>query len=245
MIQTSRCFHLLHHFQNKIDELTPSPQTVLKFREQLSTEASSQELKDLLELEYKLSDERKALQILIEEVKNNEKKKAFACATQKLVVIEKKLKETSKQLNHRLMESDYVVMNLDKVMDVVNWMKQRIEQDANLVLSGENDVALLETVIQKKEKMILHESKLNDAISLMRRDEEEVEVGEKNLEIVKKRIDCVRAELEVYRNGTDPALVERYRNLKERKETAEKVRDEKESKMKEKIGKRSKIQVFF
>ena len=235
MALVSRCVYVLHHLQSKLDQSSPSPQAFLKYREQVVTEGTSQELKNLLEIEHQLSNEQNSLLLLIQKVKDDEKKKAFACSTQKLIVVEKKLKEISKQLNRRLMESDYVNMNLDKMLDVIHhWIKQRVEQGAQLVLSCTNDPDLLvDTTIQKKEKMMALESKMTRAITVMLKDDERIKGGENCLEALKQRIDGAKAELAVFQNGTDPTLTRRYRDIQVRKESTHRIFAYEKNKIKE------------
>jgi hypothetical protein len=48
-------------------------------------------------------------------------------ARSRLCVVEKKLKETGKQLNHSLVESKVVNINLNKLLEEFAWIKQRID----------------------------------------------------------------------------------------------------------------------
>ena len=48
-------------------------------------------------------------------------------ARSRLCVVEKKLKDTGKQLNRSLVESKVVNINLNKLLEEFAWIKQRID----------------------------------------------------------------------------------------------------------------------
>ncbi len=231
-----RHFYLLHHLQTILENSAPSSQTFLKYRTEIVTEGGSKELKALLNNENQLSEERNSLLLLIHQVKGNQKKKAFACSTQKLVVVKKKLKEITKQLNHKLMECNYVNLNLDKIIDVLNWIKQRIENDVYLVLSNANDPTILDTTIQKKEKMIKFEFHLAKEAEAILKEEEKIKNEENILEILKKRIEVAKKDLQVFQDRTDPNLMRKYRDIQVEKESTQRFYKYEQNKIKDETG---------
>ena len=220
----SRSLHVLHHLQLNLDIIAPNHHDFLKYREQIITQGTSSELKELLDIEEKLHDEKATLVNRIQRVKDNAKKKEFAVATSKLLVVEKKLTETSKQLNHRLMESAHVNANLHKMLDDISWIKQRLdEKDVRLILDSDGLEPVLDTTIQKKEKMIALEYKLNNSISNMKKETEELSKEENDLAMLQQRIEQTKKELARYQDDKDPDLTRRHRDMIVRRESTHRL----------------------
>ena len=120
-IEKSRIHSIFHHLQYRLDEISPTLPDFLKYREEIIETGTNLDLKEILANEKDLVYERKLLVERIQNERFNEKKKDFAVARAKLAVIDKKLKETTKHLNRCLIEGDYVVTNLRKLGDDINY----------------------------------------------------------------------------------------------------------------------------
>ena len=228
---------VLHHLQSKLDDLRPNQHNFLKHREKIIEHGNSPELQEMLRVEHHLRDERASLLNRIEEVKDDEKKKAFAVATAKLIIIENKLRDVTKQLNHRLMESEFVNTNRNKILDDISWLRQRLdEKELELVLDGTNDDSILETTIQKKEKMVALESELTNQMTELRKEEQRTSVQEQDLELLKEEIKSAEAELYKFQDNKDPELLRRQRDIIVRKESTSRLYEYEKKILKGKIG---------
>jgi uncharacterized protein YsxB (DUF464 family) len=78
----------------------------------LLQEGTCDVLNELFNVEHTLHQERGSLKCHIQSVQHEENKMAFILARSTLCVVEKKLKETAKQLNHSLVVGVVVNINL-------------------------------------------------------------------------------------------------------------------------------------
>ena len=235
---------ILRHLKRRLTQLTPTAQAFVNYREQI-VEDGSEDLRRLSDIEKELSDERIKLREHIKIVKDNEKKKAFACSTQKLVVVEKKLKEISKQLHHKMIESVYVKTNLDKMIDIFNIMKQRIDWCYTSTSTGmghtrttnrNNDNSIFDSTIQKKEEMKVLESNLTKNVQDLFVDEETLKAKKLKLVAVKESIKEAEVRINAYIGKTDSILLKRQKAIQDRKEYTYRSFNSERDEIKEKQG---------
>lgn len=251
-IEKYRIYSIFHHLQHRLDEISPTQPDFLKYREEIIETGTNLDLQEILANEKDLFDERKLLIGRIQNERFNEKKKDFAVARAKLAVVDKKLKETTKHLNRRLLEGDFVVTNLRKLGDEINWMKQRLEEtELEAVLGGDTmhdnlsgsiacsttDIRpTLETTIQKKEKIVIQESVLCERIRELKDEKRNICEQELNLTSLRKKVKQLKEELEISKEGGDPDLLRRQRKVNADVDTTQKLHEEEQSLIKLQIG---------
>ncbi len=245
--QLERIDLIFHHLQNQLTDISPTIYDFLKYREKIINSGPSSELKEILANELDLSAERTSLIDRIQKERYNEKKKDFAVATAKLSVIDKKLKETIKNLNRRLTESDYVNVNLQKMGDDIAWMKQRLDETEIHEVIGLlddkspcHDQSLkqpdLSTTIQKKERIVLHERTLCHRFKALKEDQEHVLQEENNLRVLTKNVEDLDGQLITFQDGIDPATLKSQRDIFVKNESTKRLHSQEKELMQYQIG---------
>ena len=168
---------------------------------------------------------------------------AFMLARSRLCVVEKKLKETGKQLNHSLVESKVVNINLNKLLEEFAWIKQRIDakEVVERLWNGTNQRTgrsrILDTTIQKMDSILVKEQLILQQIADMKNQAQELETGERNLEALRHLVASKTLDLTVFQNGKNPHLLARKRNAAEKMESTHRLHLYQEGVLRENISK--------
>ena len=235
---------VLQYLGRKLDEITPTYNAFLVGREAIVQEETCDVLKELFNVEHKLYQERGSLKTHIQSVQHEENKMAFILARSRLCVVEKKLKETVKQLNHSLVESEVVNINLNKLLEEFAWIKQRIDAkevverfwDGTNQATGQS-TSILDTTIQKMDNILAQKRLTLEQIADMKNEAQELETGERNLQALKHLVASKTLDLIVFQDGKNPHLLARKRNAAEKRDSTYRLHLYQEGVLKENISK--------
>jgi hypothetical protein len=234
---------VLQYLGRKLDEITPTYNAFLVGREAIVQEGTCDVLKELFNVEQELYQERGSLEIHIQSVHHEDNKMAFILARSSLCVVEKKLKETGKQLNRSLVESKVVNINLNKLLEEFAWIKQRIDakEVVERLWNGTNQRTgrsrILDTTIQKMDSILVKEQLILQQIADMKNQAQELETGERNLEALRHLVASKTLDLTVFQNGKNPHLLARKRNAAEKMESTHRLHLYQEGVLRENISK--------
>jgi hypothetical protein len=210
----ARSILVLQHLGRKLEEILPTHRVFLAARAAIVREGTCPDLKGLLSIESELYQERSSLKTQILTVHSNDNKMEFVTARARLEVVDKKLKETIKQLNHRLLKSEVVKQNFDKLLEEFGWLKQRINaNEIESLWNQTNEESSLSTTIQKQESILVQENLLVLQIIEMKKDTQEIERRERDLEVSNKIIESTTLDLVELQDGKNPHLLSRKRNV--------------------------------
>ena len=233
----ARSIIVMQHLRRKLDEITPTYNVFLVARAAIVQEGECPDLKELLSNENELIKERGILKSQIVTVHGNGNKMEFVTVRARLYVVEKKLQETIKQLNRRLIESEVVNHNFNKLLEEFGWLKQRIDaKEVECLWNQTHDESVLNTTIQKQEQILAQERSLVEQITEMKKETQELEKRERDLEVSKKRVDGITLNLVELQDGNNPHLLCRKRNVAVKKESTKRLYSYEEEMLKKEIS---------
>ena len=201
----ARSLLVLLHLRNKLDDVMPKNSALLRYREKV-VQQDCPDLADLLKLERNLEDKAGSLLDKIRLIENDWKKKDLAVTISLLKVVEKKRKETSKELNRRIVESEIVSSNIKKLVEQLDSIKVLLERKcdpAESTLDGQTH----ETTFQKMQRTIDNENVLVAKIVGLKRKMDELVLAVRKSDEFENEVEEAKLTLSRKQKGDDPYFI--------------------------------------
>lgn len=207
-VQGCRSLFVLRNLQNRIGKLLPNSKDFCEYRNEILNDENITDSKALIDNEERLRQEKDRLEKLIEEVKDDEKKKEFVVTRSKLNTTRTNLRDISKRLNRLLYETKTVVENEMKLQSIFLWLKEKLgSDDIQNFLEGQHDGSnVSRTTIEKNQAMMTIYISLQSDISKLKNRHTAISLKRIELESISKEIEQSERNLKSYQKCSDGGL---------------------------------------
>lgn len=238
-VQGCRSLFVLRNLQNRIGKLLPNSKDFCEYRNEILNDENITDSKALIDNEERLRQEKDRLEKLIEEVKDDEKKKEFVVTRSKLNTTRTNLRDISKRLNRLLYETKTVVENEMKLQSIFLWLKEKLgSDDIQNFLEGQHDGSnVSRTTIEKNQAMMTIYISLQSDISKLKNRHTAISLKRIELESISKEIEQSERNLKSYQKCSDGGLNSHNSEKSQMKESKVREFREVEDEIKEEINK--------